>query len=103
MEKDATEILEVVNFIKDRMATKDDLAELRQNVDELRQDMNDRFEAVETRLTSIESELRDIRKRIEILEEAVHNVSGFAKEIDNLMERVRAIETHLNIKPKVAA
>lgn len=110
MEKETAEILEVINFIKDRMATKDDLAELRDNmdarfaaVDRRFDSMDARFDAIENRLSSIEVELRDIRQRIEAFEQAVHNISGYAKEIDHLIERVSAIETHLGIKQAIAA
>lgn len=78
--------------IKD-MATKDDLAAAR---DELRAEMRDGF-------ASIREELRDIRQRLEALEEAARNSAGLTKEIDHLMERVRAIEKHLGMEPKIAA
>jgi predicted nucleic acid-binding Zn-ribbon protein len=117
MEKETADILEVVNFIKDRMATKDDLAELRENMEarfeaadrrfeaiDRRFDAVDaRFDAIENRLTSIETELRDIRQRIEFLEQAAHNASGFAKEIDHLIQRVASIEKHLGIEQRIAA
>jgi hypothetical protein len=67
------------------MATKDDLV------------------AVESRLTNIETELRDIRMRIELLEVAAHNSSGFSKEIDHLLQRVVAIEKHVGLRPRAAA
>ena len=78
--------------IKD-MATKDDLAAVR---DELRAEMRDGF-------ASIREELRDIRQRLEALEEAARNSAGLTKEIDHLMERVRAIEKRLGIETKIAA
>jgi hypothetical protein len=78
--------------IKD-MATKDDLAAVR---DELRAEMRDGF-------ASIRQELRDIRQRLEALEEAARNSAGLTKEIDHLMERVRAIEKRLGIETKIAA
>jgi predicted nucleic acid-binding Zn-ribbon protein len=96
MEKDTAEILEMLNFIKDRMATKDDIDQRFDAVDV-------RLDKVEARLTNIETELRDIRKRIEVLEVAAHNSSGFSKEIDHLLERVVAIEKHIGLRQHAAA
>ncbi len=62
----------------------------------LRQEMHDGF-------ASICEELRDIRQRLEALEEAARNSAGLTKEIDHLMERVRAIEKRLGIETKIAA
>lgn len=111
MEKDTREILEIINFIKDRMATKEDVAELR---DELRTEfkseiggLRSEFEQFreETRenFASLRAEIRDIRHRLDMLEEIARNSAGLTKEIDYLMERVRAIETHLGIQQKIAA
>jgi len=45
---------------------------------------------IETReaIADVRSELKNIRNRLDALESAVHNISGYAKEIDHLMERV---------------
>ncbi|MDR3489295.1 MAG: hypothetical protein P4M05_30905 [Bradyrhizobium sp.] len=89
METQTAEILEVVNFIKDRMITKDDLAELRT-------EMHDGF-------ASIRAEVHDIRTRMEAIEAALHGHHGFAKEIDHLIERVAAIEKHLGLEWAIGA
>ena len=44
-----------------------------------------------------------IRRDLNDLAEKYENVSGFRKEIDHVIERVRAIEKHLGINTKVAA
>lgn len=51
----------------------------------------------------IRTELTDIRHRLEALESAVQNISGYAKEIDHLIERVSAIEKHLGLRANIAA
>ena len=51
----------------------------------------------------IRAELKDIRQRIDAVELAVQNISGFAKEIDHLIERVSAIEQHLGLRRNIAA
>ena len=58
---------------------------------------------LKTDVASIKSELSEIRSRLDALEESVRGVSGFAKEIDHLLERVGAIEQHLGIRRDLAA
>jgi len=70
------------------MVTKDD-------VDALRAEMRQGF-------ANIQAELRDIRLRLDTLEVAARNVSGFVKEIDHLLQRVGAIEKHLGIHDSVS-
>ena len=62
-----------------------------------------RVEEMHDGFASIREELRDIRQRLEALEEAARNSAGLTKEIDHLMERVRAIEKRLGIETKIAA
>jgi hypothetical protein len=65
MDKDTKDILEAVNFIKDRMATKDDLADLRN-------EMHDGFAAINRRLDHIiQMQLDEHATRIKKLETAV--------------------------------
>jgi predicted nucleic acid-binding Zn-ribbon protein len=71
------------------MATKDD-------VETLRIEMREGF-------ANIQVELKDIRQRLDALESDVKNISGFAKEIDHLLQRVGAIEKHLGIHHNIAA
>src|SRR5208283_5136507 len=78
------------------METKADVATIKSDLAEFR---------IETReaIADVRSELKDIRNRLDALESAVHNISGYAKEIDHLMERVRAIEKHLGLRSNVSA
>ena|ERR1700677_2888220 len=102
MDKDTSEIIDTLNVILAKMASKDDIAELRaematkRELTELREEMRAGF-------LELRSELKDIRQRLDELEASVRNISGFAKEIDHLIERVSAIETHLGIERKIAA
>jgi hypothetical protein len=89
MDQDTTEIIETLNLILAKMATKDD-------VQALRVEMREGF-------SNIQAELRDIRLRLEALEAAIQNFSGFAKEIDHILQRVGAIEKHLGIHHNIAA
>ena len=89
MDQNTRDILETVNFIKENMVTKDDLRE--------------QLEPVHSRLSTIEADLRDIRDRLDLLEEQVGSMKGYAKEIDELRGRVRDIEHHVGLKKHLAA
>lgn len=89
VERGFSALAEDIAAVRREMATKGELAELRT-------EMREGF-------ASIRAELRDIRQRLETLEEAARNSAGLTKEIDHLMERVRAIEKHLGIETKIAA
>ena len=62
-----------------------------------------RLDAIESRLSNIETELRDIHRRLDVLEEAARNYSGFTKEIDHLLKRVSAVEKHLGLQHNIKA
>ena len=96
MDDNTKDILESLVFIKERMATKDDLNALRTEFEEFREETRENF-------ASLRAELRDIRQRLDALEELARNSAGLTKEIDHLMERVRAIEKHLGIQQQMAA
>ena len=81
MDQDTTEIIETLNLILAQMATKDD-------VEALRVEVHKGF-------ANIQAELKDICLRLDALEAATQNDSGFAKEIDHLLQRVGAIEKTL--------
>ena len=65
--------------------------------------VQEQFAQVHEELTAIRMELREIRSRLDTLENKVDEHSGYAKEIDHILERVVAIERHLGIQSKVAA
>ena len=94
------ELGEMLAHVVEHMATKDDIVQLRTEMHEgfadIRAEMHEGF-------ADIRSELKDIRNRLDALEAAVRNISGYAKEIDHLMERVKAIEKHLGIEKRIAA
>ena len=84
------EVLEIVNFIKDRMATKDDIANMATKEDIVR---------IEERLYSIEQELKEIKRRLTILEDAFEKTGYQNKqEIEELWKRVAAIEKRLKMQ-----
>ena len=99
----------MLSHVVEHMATKEDVAEIRREMVtkvEL-SDFRGEFRAFKDHtaeeLRAIRSELADIRRDLDALKEQVAHMSGYSKEIDHLLERVRAIENHLGIKPQLAA
>ena len=98
MDHDTKDILEAVNFIKDRMLTKDDVREITREV--IREEVPGMIEAA---LRPVHHELREISRRLDTLDEQYMNLKGVTKEIDELRDQVRAIEKHLGLSRKIAA
>ena len=61
------------------------------------------FDAVDSGLSNLASEVATIHRRLDTLEQAVGNVTGFAKEIDHLLKRIAAIEKHLGLSSHIKA
>ena len=102
MDENIESILATVNFIKDRMLTKDEAA-TKDDLQQFERRLDARFDMLESRVGNIETELRDIRQRLEALDEAAGNASGFTKEIDHLLKRLAAIEKHLGLQTHIKA
>ena len=98
MDQNTKDILEAVNFIKDRMLTKDDVREMAREA--IRQEVP---EVIREELRPIHHELREINRRLELLDEDYGNLKGVTKEIDELRAQIRVIEKHLGIGEKIAA
>jgi hypothetical protein len=77
-ERGFTAVAEDIADIKGKMATKDDIA-------------------------GIMEELADIKRRLKDVEAAVEDHAGHSKEIDHALERIAAIEKHLGISKKTTA
>jgi hypothetical protein len=104
MDNNNAEIIETLGVILAKMATKDDVESLRV---ELRSEMHDGFAGLRAEMregfVDVRSEIKEIRERLDGLESAVKNISGYAKEIDHIIERVSAIEQHLGLGRSIAA
>src|SRR5580658_3947133 len=104
MDNNNAEIIETLGVILAKMSTKEDVETLRS---ELRSEMQGGFAGLRAEMregfVDIRSEIREIRERIDALESAVKNISGYAKEIDHIIERVSAIEQHLGLGRSIAA
>ena len=93
MDKNANEILEAVNFIKEKVEQLPTKDEVRAIVEEV----------VDEKLAPIHATLADINRRLDALEEHYANLKGVTKEIDEIRGEVRAIQKHLDIEKKIAA
>ena len=107
MDKNTKDILETVNFIKDRMLTKDDVRDIVR--DELKEyaTKNDVRkivgEVVDEKLRPIHASLAEINRRLDMIEESYANLKGVTKEIDEIRAEVHEIQKHLGIERKIAA
>ena len=107
MDQNTKDILEAVNFIKDRMLTKDEVRDIVR--DELKEyaTKNDARkivgEVVDEKLRPIHASLTEINRRLDTIEEHYGNLKGVTKEIDEICAEVRAIQKHLGIERKIAA
>jgi septation ring formation regulator EzrA len=96
MDKNTEDILDALDFIKERMATKSDVAELRLELHTFRTEAEANFRLLRRELT-------DINKRLDMIEQNYANLKGVTKEIDEIRAEVRAIQKHLGIERKIAA
>ena len=80
-----------------------DIADTKTEITNVKVEVAGLREEIHTGFADIRAELKDIRMRLDALELAVRNISGFAKEIDHLIERVSALEQHLGIRQDIAA
>jgi len=96
MDKNTEDILDALDFIKERMATKADVAELRLELHTFRTE-------TEVGLRSLLRELADSNNRLDLIEQNYANLKGVTKEIDEIRAEVRAIQKHLGIERKIAA
>jgi len=102
MDENTKNILDSLEFIKEKMAIKGELSD---GLSGFRADMNQGFTAVDTRLENIEERLKDLpalrvdilkmQQQLEILSETVNGMKGYATEIDELRSRVNAMELKL--------
>ena len=107
MDQNIRDIIDSLSFIKENMATKDELAEVKEDLAALRTELKNDIFVVRTELREfrdeVRAELRSIRLELDALKEKVENVTGFRKEIDYALERIAGIEKHLGINKRVAA
>lgn len=98
MSKNTEAILDALDFIKERMVTKDDVREIvRAEIAELVPGI------VALELKALSEQVKNIEDQLEALAVQYANLKGVTKEIDEIREEVRAIQKHLGIERKIAA
>jgi len=98
MDTNTEDILNALDFIKERMLTKDDVREI------VRNEIAELVPAiVALELKPVRQQLKEILDRLETLEEHYANLKGVTKEIDDLRRQVRAIQKHLGLSAEITA
>ena len=93
MDQNTRDILEAVNFIKEKveqLPTKDDVRAIVEEV-------------LDEKLRPIHASLSEINRRLDTIEEHYGNLKGVTKEIDEIRAEVHEIQKHLGIEKKIAA
>lgn len=105
MDKNTKDILVSLDFIKKKVeqlpTTNEVRAIVHDEVPGIIQEFVPGIVALELR--SISVEVRDIARRLDVLDDHYRNIRGFAKEIDDIRQRVKEIEKHLGLNKKIAA
>ena len=82
--------------IENKMATKEDLKDLKNWTEKRFDSAEKRFDSIESHLFEIQRELEDIRKRLEALEKrTLEDVDAVAKDLIKLKERVDVLEVQI--------
>jgi len=122
MDRDTRDLLEALNFIKERMATKSDLEDFatkedlkqfatkedlkqlatKEDLARLKYELDGKIEHLATK-NDLAQLHRSLTRELDDIREQLKNVGGFSKEIDHALERIAAIEKHLGIEHKIAA
>ena len=93
MDQNTKDILEAVNFIKEKVEQLPAKDEVRAIVEEV----------VDEKLGPIHASLTEINRRLDVIEEHYANLKGVTKEIDEIRAEMRGIQEHLGIERKIAA
>ena len=105
MDLNTKDILEAVNFIKEKveqLPTKDDVRQIvRHEIGELVPGIV--AHELKPLRQELQQDIEGINDRLDTLEALYSNLKGATKEIDEIRTEVRAIQKHLGIEHKIAA
>ena len=96
--QEGTTIDDVMAFLQEHMLTKEDAKQFatKEDVAQLRFDMDQRFAEINVRLGGVEQELKDINRRLTALEKRVHEDGNvYAREVIDLRRRVDILEAQV--------
>lgn len=92
------EILEVVQFMQENVAMKEDIIRVEQKLTSLEQGQS----SIHTRLDSIEKELQGLRKDFDMLERRTReDVNVSVKDIFDLKRRIEELENKVRLLQRV--
>jgi septation ring formation regulator EzrA len=97
MEGEIKTIEDLAILIKQTMASKEDIKEVKEDIQDLRIEMNQKFDSVETRLNHLDARVGRIEADVHALrDEMVHR-----REFEDVLDRVKYIEKKLGIESGV--
>jgi|GEM_PF-5838171 len=100
MDRDTKDILDAVNFIKEKVEQLPTEERVREIVEEVVEEKLD--QKLDEKLQPIHAALSEINRRLDVIEENYANLKGVTKEIDEIRLEVREIQKHLGIERKVS-
>ena len=106
MDQNTKDMLEALDFIKERMVTKDDVRDIiKKEVPPIVRAMIIEVvpSIVAVEIKPVREQLNPIEKRLDMLEQHYENLRGVTKEIDEIRSEVWATQKHLGIERKLAA
>lgn len=98
VKQNTADILEIVNFIQENAASKEDLKELATGtaVEKIDKDMDTSFTDIKIQLQAMDIELEDIKRRLDSIELRTKDDDDvIVKDVIQLRERVNKIEKNL--------
>ena len=105
MNQNTKDMLAALDFIKERMVTKDDVRDIiKEEVPAIVRAMIVEVVPgiVAVEIKPVREQLRQVEKRLDTLEQHYANLKGVTKEIDEIRDEVRTIQKHLGIERKIA-
>ena len=106
MDKNTKDILDALDFIKERLVTKDDVRDIiKEEVPPIVRAMIVEVVPglVALEIKPVREQLKQIEKRLDTIEQHYANLKGVTKEIDEIRAEVHEIQKHLGIEKKIAA
>lgn len=101
------EIGEMLGYVVENMATKDDIKDMATKEDlkglATKEELKAFRDETAENFRALRADVADVRRDVEELKARADNSAGYSKEIDHALARIAAIEKHLGIERKIAA
>ena len=104
--EDKKQIVEMFEYISEKMATKEDLVKLETKMEsgftEIRGEMESGFTEIRGEMESgfkeVKDDIRSLRTDLETVEQTTESNKGFAKEIDTIFNEIKIVKDHVGLK-----